>query len=680
MNIEPKVNTVILSSIPIQKPVKNWILKKYAWLVKHNGVAYAAAVFSEMRVVSLGYRADTHRLDKVNEYVSAFPAKEKGMVRKVFKCLDTHPQHMLQLLKLYVGMNEPTVTVKMSAEAEDSYLESRPQHVNAAVPSFLSSWLKMVRSAKFTADEYSFLRSFGPYDKRTDYMCKYVKGHSYSEYLDYMDRWKRVTYVKSPTDDQIAKAIQSDEPLPEMYCDFDEKSSESESLLRDLWNLFNIELGGAQAGFGNDKPFLSPGSIDLVESYLHPGLMGLFDQWSNGENLPDLEKSFLDGCYVGNIHHIPKKGTVKRRPIAAPNRFLQLGMIPSYLVLEKLGNRLPKDATTDQSRFDKRVTNRVSNPNLYVGSVDLSQATDNLPLSWGEAIWDCLIKKWVTPEVQASWNLFLECSRAPWCNDGILSRWTVGQPLGCLPSFRVLSITHNLFLESLSFSLGYGHSPYTVLGDDVLIMSKKLRKEYIRQLKTRGIPLSLHKSFEGNLVEFAGKTYVKNHVPFYTSDQTPISYSSLFDYQRATGISIPWDHLPMQLQRRIERQVCHFGCKDKCLVPAIYQLVQCTAGLISSSDHFDSVAEDQMIQSFFYYDAILSEDREPDRNYKSGIVMINNHPITYLDYGYAEKHGYKQRFREIGLPDWYKQKFRPVTTDKLLNCATLAVKEVKGNV
>jgi hypothetical protein len=286
-----------------------------------------------------------------------------------------------------------------------------------------------------------------------------------------------------------------------------------------------------------------------------------------------------------------------------------------------------------------------------------------------------LVRPKVSDLVNKSWDLFVECSRGPWENDGQITKWTVGQPLGCLPSFVTLAITHNIFLESLAFLCGYRHSPYAVLGDDVVITTKKLRKKYISQLLNRGIPLSLHKSYEGNLTEFAGKVYIRNQVPFYTSDQSPIYFSNLFDYQRSTGIPIPWDHLPKSLKTKLSKKIFSEGLHDSSKFPLVYALAQ-RANVFTSCYHFDSDTEDSLLTSYFYYDAALSEKKVPDPNLQSGIVKAFGHPITYLNYGYAEKHGHKQRYRNIGLPEWYKHKFRPVSTDKIVRCATLAVKEI----
>lgn len=673
MNNTPNVNSVILSSIPIDKNLKRYFLSKYRWLAKHNGLPYACEIFSQMRTVALTYRADPHRVEKREGYISQMPVRKNGWLRKLFGYLDTHPEYVLNFLKLYVGMNKPIVTVEQSANQQDSYLKNR--HIDDSVPSYLRRWLDVVTREKIVS-----YREFKKAQSNPEHwLYAFAKDHTFKQFIAYCRKWASRLRLKSLGEDDVSRVMASKEPLPEMYRDFEKANDvyQSKSLEKDLWDLWNISCYSGGDVWFNDEPALSSKAVNFVESLMTPSLMGLYDRLDSGEWKPEAELSLLDGLYVGHIHHIPKKGTVKRRPIAVPNRFLQMGMTLSYHCIKEVVRKLPKDATFDQSRFDKQITNRVSNPNLYVGSVDLSQATDNLPFSWGEAIVESCLYGQIHPDFDRSWDLFVECSRSKWSNDGILSSWTVGQPLGCLPSFMVLALTHNLILEALAFSLGYGHSPYCVLGDDVVILSKKLRKKYIRDLSNRGIPLSLHKSFEGNLTEFAGKVYIRNHIPFHTSDQGPISWQSLFDYQRATGILIPWNRLPQAIKKRWSKSVENYGLGDANVVQRSYHICQ-MASVDRCCRQFNYEAESSTLQQFYYHMEVLSDKISPEPEYRTGLVMVGGHPITYLNYGYAEKHGFKQRYRRVELPDWYKDKFRPTSTDKLVQCACLALKDVKG--
>lgn len=694
------INTAIVSAIPIDKHLKRYFINKYDRLVEHNGIKYASNIFKTMREISLAYRADTHRMEKRDFYISQFPCKKTGWVKKLFQYLDNQPYDVLNFLKLYVGMNDPLVTVEESANTEDAYLASREKQVNTDVPVFLKTWLQVIKMPLLTEKGYYHLQhcilvgkhpSNNKYQMKTkaglikgkinqkqiNLLKKFVSWHTYEEYLAYFRKWKDIIHVHIPSDSHLQTLVRDYEPLPEMYCDSQEGQGptlvRSESLESDLYQLASMRY--ASESYFNEPP-LTTKSLQYVEGFLNPNLWIIYDDYLNDPLAYEGQKSFIDGNYVGHIHHIPKKGTVKRRPIAVPNRFLQMALVPAADIWERLVRNLPQDATFNQSKFDTKIVNRVTNPNLYVGSVDLSQATDNLPLAWGEAIWEHLFSKHVSKYVQDSWDLFTEMSQSKWENDGMLTQWTVGQPLGSLDSFRVLAATHNLFLESLAFSLGYGHSPYCVLGDDLLIFTKKLRKAYIREMSNRGIPLSLHKSYEGNLVEFAGKIYIKNFVPRYSSDHAPIGIGNLYDYQRATHTLIPWDMLPSKVRKQFTKLVHSYGVSDNSLIPLIYSLGQWS--FLGRSSHPTVNSDEGMQQEYFNQYYLDEEKPTPDRVNYSGIVNCGNHPVTYLDYGYAEKHGYKLRTRRVSLPEWYKHKFRPDSTDKIARCATKAVINIKG--
>jgi hypothetical protein len=520
----------------------------------------------------------------------------------------------------------------------------------------------------------------------------YASCHSQQEWMEYWGKWvKQLSLNWRKLAGRVLDSVEELEPLPEMYCDWDQSVYQSESLERDLW-LLNAMQAYAEYDEDVGHPPISISSLDYVLGLLSPELWLLFDRWSAGletEDLPGVEMHFLDGHYVGHIHHIPKKGTVKRRPIAVPNRFLQMGLGPAYRVLKEVAAHVEKDCTFDQLKFATKIQNRVNNANLYVGSVDLSQATDNLPFAWGTAIWDSLVVPQLAscddPKavdlIEKSWNLFLECSRAPWENDGHLSTWTVGQPLGCLPSFYVLALSHNLFLESLSLANGLGHSPYCVLGDDLLVFNKKLRKKYIQYMTNHGIPLSLHKSYQGNLVEFAGTWFVKGQDPFRTPDQIALTYTGLFDWQRASGIPIPYSKLPKKLKSEIEEKVVAFGL-SKHDSAEVYELLQ----LNTVSTRYRQFREEDgdlikelnsrlpLSKAEAKAMGVNPDKSIPDRPALSGIVRVSGHPITYLNYGYAEKHDQKQRFRKVQLQPWFEEKIRPWATDLLIRCGCETVK------
>jgi hypothetical protein len=362
---------------------------------------------------------------------------------------------------------------------------------------------------------------------------------------------------------------------------------------------------------------------------------------------------------------------------------------------------------------------------LYCGSVDLSKATDNLPLNWGLDIFSRL-PILLSDEQRKSLDLFLEVAKGRWNNGGYLDRWSVGQPLGTLPSFPILAITHNLFCEALSFVLGYTHSPYAILGDDLVVFSRKLRTAYIRQMQNCGVPLSLHKSYEGNLVEFAGKIFIPNMAPFYSPDHgQALTWNNLLDYQWASGITVPWNlvsqsTLGSRFKRSVRAAIAKFkdSTPDLCDssqeshsegVPAfagqvpfasrvpnagngrslfsqlpletIYNLAaSARCGFISrgsSTPHFKGGEEEI---SLVVRAMTLAEKRSKQRKNlppfelpETGLRNLGGHPVTLGPYEGAH---YAPGYRKVLKQPWFEEKYSPAATDDWILAAVTTLASV----
>jgi hypothetical protein len=291
----------------------------------------------------------------------------------------------------------------------------------------------------------------------------------------------------------------------------------------------------------------------------------------------------------------------------------------------------------------------------------------------------------IEDEARRSWTLFKDVSSANWIDDGYVDHWKVGQPLGSLPSFALLGITHNLLLEAMSISLGLLHSPYVILGDDLVVLNRKLRKKYISEMISRAIPLSLQKSYTGQLSEFAGKIYVKKGIPFHTSDHNPLTWNSLFDWQRATGIRIPWKYLPRQLKshyRKIIGNECKkYGLPSKQVMQmadSTYSLIQYCEILGKGTCVYPSSMGSKFkigIISRFFEELIREDTLQPEAIPSYGITLGFGSPVKLLSEKYANKDGYFLRFRPVELPQWYKTKFRPCSTDRMIYAAFTALSE-----
>jgi hypothetical protein len=571
---------------------------------------------------------------------------------------------------------------------------------NPAIPRYLVAWLDLLwRNPHKTYDE---VRS-----NMSHPLHRAASAHSKEEWCNYWYKWRN-TLQKGW---KSTRLVDSKQVFPEVYKDYDPITGTSAAYEQDFARLVGYHLPEYQTIQWPGG--LSDEDIKFVDEFLDESvaaeLQQILTSSDDGRIRHWLGNDPYAGLAVGEVQHLPKKGGgTDYRDIAVPNRFIQAALEPISDRLYHLLRRLPKDATFNQERFDIVLVNRVTNDNLYQGSVDLSKATDNLPRSWGIAIVESLMAHCdLTPEermlthifgeessriqiedeARRSWTLFKDVSSANWIDDGYVDHWKVGQPLGSLPSFALLGITHNLLLEAIGCSIGLLHSPYVILGDDLVVFSRKLRQKYIRELSSRSIPLSLHKSYTGELSEFAGKTYVKKCTPFHCSDHNPLTWNSLFDYQRATGIRIPWENLPRQLKRHYRKIVANECKKHGLPSNKVMQLVNSSYWLIwlcligpAGSSPFPAIPENWVnsgVISRFYELIIPDENLTPESVPHSGITVIGGSPVKLLSDRYANKDGWFLRFRPVQLPEWYKNKFRPCSTDRAIEASVTALLELE---
>jgi hypothetical protein len=317
----------------------------------------------------------------------------------------------------------------------------------------------------------------------------------------------------------------------------------------------------------------------------------------------------------------------------------------------------------------------------------LSHATDYLPKVVGDYIVDSIIPRdallWdQCPEeeranrdvfghpllnmdfIHSRW-LFDFMSRAPWQNSEYQDSWKIGQPLGTLPSFGLLALEHNVLLESLALSCGYLHSPYTVLGDDVLLFSKRMRKAYIKMMHELGVPLSLHKSYEHNLVEFAGQIVVRNQSPSYTPDPLRVTKYNLFDYSRNSGILLSYRELPLRIRKWLTRKaqiVSLPGNKFYRLCAELY--------FAYYGSPYDSYMDYSMGILPYFVEAVESNKRlNPDLPEKtSGWTVVERHGTQRLLYT-----GKGYRRKPDNDPNWFKQKYKPLSTNAIIAFTMRAV-------
>lgn len=234
------------------------------------------------------------------------------------------------------------------------------------------------------------------------------------------------------------------------------------------------------------------------------------------------DRTMVDGDCVGRIAVVQEPGC-KARFLANPCRILQVASRPLGVQLFEALKHLPWDCTYNQAAGVSWVKSKLTSGTL-VHSVDLSDATNNFPLSlqerflyWLEGLSSsdidflCSVAKspWLFPKSLIPSDIpgttpFLEFFERSGTSGITKVTWAKGQPLGLYPSFAMFAITHGSLVRSIELSMGK-EDTFRVLGDDIVIADNDVHDKYLLLLDRLQIPISQGKSISSDKVaEFAG--------------------------------------------------------------------------------------------------------------------------------------------------------------------------------
>lgn len=669
------VNLTVLNSIPLDKGLKRYLIKWFQRMSDANGLSFAATKVKEARETMMAYIADPNRLEKLEEYEARIPIRKNGRLKQLFGYAETQPRAVLDLLKFYLGEAATQVSVEQSQDEMHELLSTIDG--DRKVPQSMLTWLEyLTKSRKELYREYWNAR--GSQEHPYHYVCLH---HSVKVWMQYWWTWYNRTiraWARLLHDGRydLSDVSLTVNPVPSMYADFIESKAssagDSEQLRKDAEQF----IGYFPDSNGGEE--YCP--VDLLDYCMSDAETG---RVFNVFELDDIiDSKDIESQSVGQIHHIPKKGTIRRRAIAVPNRFLQKGMKPIQLFLYDGLRFLPRDHTFDQSKSAKYIKQRLDKHH-YCCSIDLSHATDYLPYEIADVLFHHLwmaastlvTKRWqhyskdervsVRKNVLSlvnSMSLFHWVRKQSWKNGEYLDSWKVGQPLGTYPSFGLLAWSHNLLAEALALSGGYIHSPYTVLGDDFLSFSKRMRKMYIQTMEELGVPLSLHKSYEHRLVEFAGLVLIEGQPVSYCPDPNKVQWYNLFDYSRNSGFLLSYRELPRGIQERISRKAMKVALSGKDL----YRIAaECYFA------EYGSPYNSYMAKTMEVLPLYFSLDDKPKLPAEAEVSSGWN----LLSFNGKEKLAFTGRglIRKPGTPDWVKEKFKPATTDAILRKAMRAI-------
>jgi hypothetical protein len=267
----------------------------------------------------------------------------------------------------------------------------------------------------------------------------------------------------------------------------------------------------------------------------------------------DIRKGFIVPSSILGSLEIKPEPAGKMRVFAMVDGWTQWVLHPLHsLIFKNLKNHPNIDGTFDQLGPLKRVP--WESKDLYVASLDLSAATDRLPI-W---IQISLLNNLFGSNFGHYWALLFDrpffthhlSNRYPEVLKGPESiKYAVGQPMGALSSWPMLALTHHFIVQIAAIRAGVVSknilfTEYVVLGDDVIIWNKAVSVTYRSLMKSLGVELNLSKSILscGLGCEFAKRTFYKgidvSPFPLKEAQASHVGISPALELARKYGITL----------------------------------------------------------------------------------------------------------------------------------------------
>lgn len=243
---------------------------------------------------------------------------------------------------------------------------------------------------------------------------------------------------------------------------------------------------------------------------------------------------------MGLIALIQEAG-YKLRFAANPYRVYQMALEPLKDALFSTLRRVPNDYTFDQNAGVEYVQ-QLLQAGLPAASMDLSNATDNMPLSLQLELMSRL-------GVPTRWLQFFKSTcRGEWWVNTLkpplsrweLLQWTEGSPLGLGPTFASFALLHHVIVRNAFAQVGYDLDgdklPYAVVGDDVVIADLRVAQVYRARMEALGVPISEGKSLLApHTAEFLGRVIQPNQLIQGFKWKGRASDDSFVDFARNVG-------------------------------------------------------------------------------------------------------------------------------------------------
>lgn len=206
----------------------------------------------------------------------------------------------------------------------------------------------------------------------------------------------------------------------------------------------------------------------------------------------------IHGCFALGRLSIVKELRGKARVVGITDYWTQILFKPLHDSIYHSLSQVANDGTYDQLR---PITDLLLQKPNHVVSVDLTAATDRLPVELQGRILNCL----GIPGTE--WRNILV---RDYFYQDTAYRYAVGQPMGAYSSFGMLALTNHTLMHAALLTLPREERSlvdYAILGDDVAIKGQALADPYIANLTLLGVEVNPLKGFSGSILEFAKNIY-----------------------------------------------------------------------------------------------------------------------------------------------------------------------------
>lgn len=315
-----------------------------------------------------------------------------------------------------------------------------------------------------------------------------------------------------------------------------------------MWSSHPVSILEAVAIWKRDNLF--PIVKEFSEHYF-PRLSFLFKQLEN----------IVPSHLTSNLGKLSFKEEAagKVRVFALVDVITQWLLAPLHKHIFAILRRIPMDGTFNQLKPVYRLLRRQKRHHIPLYSLDLSAATDRLPISLQARLLDLLVQeipmfgqKWAALLVSRKYRVF---SKDYGINDKL--RYSVGQPMGALSSWAMLALTHHFLVQVAAWDAGFPRTKlfqdYAILGDDIVIGNTKVKNAYLSILSEIGVSCGLHKSLlspKGLGLEFAKSTFV---------DGVNVSPLSLKELKEAISDLSSWSAFASKWDLNFSRQAQILG-------------------------------------------------------------------------------------------------------------------------